>query len=212
MNWREPRLSSFSSGRGRNKRTIIVLTALMALLLSLSFKVAAADDLATTNNPDLSRLADMDISQLMQVKVSILGPAETVSQTPAAVSVVTQDDIQRSGAMNIPEALRLVPGMDVAQVDASQWAGSARGFDDNFANKLLVMEDGRALYTPLYSGVFWDVQGTMMEDIDHIEVVRGPGATLWGANAVNGVINVITKSAEDTQGLLASGGGGTQEQ
>ena len=187
------------------------MTALMALLLALSLGVAAADDLATTNNPDLSRLADMDISQLMQVKVSILGPSQTVSQTPAAVSVVTQDQIQRSGAMNIPEALRLVPGLDVAQVDASQWAVSARGFNDTFADKLLVLQDGRALYTPLYSGVFWDVQETMLEDIDQIEVIRGPGATLWGANAMNGVINVISKSAEDTQGLLASGGGGNQE-
>ena len=172
---------------------------------------ANADDVTATNSADLSKLADMDISQLMQVKVSILGPSESVSQTPAAVSVVTQDDIKRSGAMNLPEALRLVPGMDVAQVDSSQWAVSARGFNDVFADKLLVMQDGRDLYTPLYSGVFWDVQGTMMEDIDRIEVVRGPGATLWGANAMNGVINVITKSAEDTQGLLASGGGGNQE-
>src|SRR5271156_3435087 len=203
MNWCKPRLSGFSSGRGSNKRTIIVMTALMALLLSLSPGVAAADDLASTNNPDLSRLANMDISQLMQIKVSILGPSTSVSQTPAAVSVVTQDQIQRSGAMNIPEALRLVPGMDVAQVDASQWAVSARGFNDTFADKLLVLQDGRDLYTPLYSGVFWEVQETMMEDIDQIEVVRGPGATLWGANAMNGVINVITKSAEDTQGLLA---------
>ncbi len=180
-------------------------------VLCLANMPANAADVTATNSADLSKLADMDISQLMQVKVSILGPSESVSQTPAAVSVVTQEDIKRSGAMNIPEALRLVPGMDVAQVDSSQWAVSARGFNDVFANKLLVMQDGRDLYTPLYSGVFWDVQGTMMEDIDRIEVVRGPGATLWGANAMNGVINVITKSAEDTQGLLASGGGGNQE-
>jgi len=205
----ELRLSAFWSRRGDKKGTITVLSALLALLLTIG--VAEADDLASTNGPDLSRLADMDISQLMQVKVTILGPSRTVSQTPAAVSVVTQDQIQRSGAMNIPEALRLVPGMDVAQVDASQWAVSTRGFNDTFADKLLVLQDGRDLYTPLYSGVFWDVQETMMEDIDHIEVVRGPGATLWGANAMNGVINVITKSAEDTQGLLASGGGGNQE-
>ena len=192
-----------------NKWIRSAITVVVALLFNL--EAAAADDLTTTNAADLSRLADMDISQLMQVKVSILGPSETVSQTPAAVSVVTQDQIQRSGAMNIPEALRLVPGLDVAQVDASQWAVSARGFNSIFANKLLVLQDGRDLYTPLYSGVFWDVQQTMMEDIDQIEVVRGPGATLWGANAMNGVINVITKSAEDTQGLLASGGGGNQE-
>ncbi len=189
---------------------VITRGAAMAALFLSTF-TARADGLTATNNPYLSKLADMDISQLMQVKVSILGPSESVSQTPAAVSVVTQDDIQRSGAMNIPEALRLVPGLDVAQVDSSQWAVSARGFNDVFADKLLVMQDGLNLYTPLYSGVFWDVQGTMMEDIDRIEVVRGPGSTLWGANAMNGVINVITKSSEDTQGLLASGGGGNQE-
>jgi iron complex outermembrane recepter protein len=199
-------LRGFFAGSPRGK-----ILAATAAFLWLANVAAVADDTAATTNADLSKLADMDISQLMQVKVSILGPSESVSQTPAAVSVVTQDDIQRSGAMNIPEALRLVPGMDVAQVDSSQWAVSARGFNDIFADKLLVMQDGRDLYTPLYSGVFWDVQGTMMEDIDHIEVVRGPGATLWGANAMNGVINVITKSAEDTQGLLASGGGGNQE-
>lgn len=170
-----------------------------------------ADDMTSTNNDSLAQLAGMDINQLMQVKVSILGSSQTVSKTPAAVSVVSQDDIQRSGAINIPEALRQVPGMDVAQVDASQWAVSARGFNDTFANKLLVMQDGRSIYTPLFSGVFWDVQGTMMDDIDHIEVVRGPGATLWGANAMNGVINIITKNAADTQGLLVSGGGGNQE-
>ena len=125
--------------------------------------------------------------------------------------MVTQDDIKRSGARNIPEALRLVPGLDVAQIDASEWAVSARGFNDQSANKLLVLQDGRSIYTPLFSGVFWDVQDTMMEDIDHIEVVRGPGATVWGENAMNGVINIITKSAEDTQGWLVTGGGGTLE-
>ena len=172
---------------------------------------AMADGLSSTNTDVDQKLGDMDISQLMNVKVSIIGRSEAVSETPAAVSVVTQDDIKRSGAMNIPEALRLVPGMDVAQVDSYQWAVSARGFNDTFADKLLVMQDGRSIYTPLFSGVFWDVQGTMMEDIDHIEVVRGPGATLWGANAMNGVINILSKSAADTQGFLASGGGGNQE-
>lgn len=162
-------------------------------------------------NTELSALSSMSIEQLMNIKVSILGPSETVLQTPAAVSVVTQDDIKRSGARNIPEALRLVPGLDVAQIDSSEWAVSARGFNDQSANKLLVLQDGRSIYTPLFSGVFWDVQSTMMEDIDHIEVVRGPGATVWGANAVNGVINIITKSAEDTQGWLVTGGGGTLE-
>jgi len=193
------------------KRRIPMAWFVMFLMIFINFRMAAADDLAATNAVDLSQLANMDISQLMQVKVSILGPSTSVSQTPAAVSVVTLDQIQRSGAMSLPEALRLVPGLDVAQVGASQWAVSARGFNDTFADKLLVLQDGRDLYTPLYSGVFWDVSETMMEDIDQIEVVRGPGATLWGANAMNGVINVITKSAADTQGLLASAGGGNQE-
>ena len=128
-----------------------------------------------------------------------------------AVSVVSAEDIRRSGAQNYPQALRLVPGMDVAQLDSSQWAVSSRGFNDVFANKLLVMQDGRSIYTPLFSGVFWDVQGTFMPDIDRIEVIRGPGATIWGANAMNGVINIITKNAADTQGLLVDGGGGAEE-
>ncbi len=188
--------------------------------LALACFTTPAADVASTNaapgkvvstNADLATLSSLSLEQLMNVKVSILGPSETVSRTPAAVSVVTADDIQRSGARNIPEALRLVPGLDVAQMDSSEWAVSARGFNDESANKLLVLEDGRSIYTPLFSGVFWDVQDTMMEDIDHIEVVRGPGATLWGANAVNGVINVITKSAADTQGWLVSSGGGTLE-
>ncbi|HZF01392.1 MAG TPA: TonB-dependent receptor [Methylomirabilota bacterium] len=176
---------------------------------------AAATDFVPSEtvmtNADLQKLSGMSIEELMNTKVTILGPSETISKTPAAVSVVTADDIKRSGAQSISEALRLVPGMDVAQIDASQWAVSARGFNDEFANKLLVLQDGRSIYTPLFGGVLWDVQGTMMEDIDHIEVVRGPGATLWGANAVNGVINIITKSAQDTQGWLVNGGGGSQD-
>jgi iron complex outermembrane receptor protein len=164
-----------------------------------------------TNSADanLEKLANMSPEELMKINVTILGPAETVFKTPAAVSVVTADDIKRSGAMNIPEALRLVPELDVAQIDASQWAVSSRGFNSQFANKLLVLQDGRSVYTPLFGGVMWDVQGPMMEDVDRIEVIRGPGATLWGANAVNGVINILSKSAQDTQGWLVSSGGGT---
>ena len=184
----------------------------IALLALLAASGVFAQNVAATNSP-LSALADMDITNLFNIKVSIVSPntPETIPQTPAAVSVVSAKDIERSGAQNYPEALRLVPGMDVAQVDSSQWAVSSRGFNDVFANKLLVMQDGRSIYTPLFSGVFWDVQGTLLADIDQIEVVRGPGATIWGANAMNGVINIITKSAADTQGLLAEGGGGAEE-
>ena len=105
----------------------------------------------------------------------------------------------------------MVPGLHVARSGSSQWAVTARGFNDQFANKLLVLMDGRTLYSPIFSGVWWDVQDTVMEDIERIEVIRGPGATLWGANAVNGVINIITKKAKDTQGALISGGGGNEE-
>ena len=204
----------FVSRTGKDKISPTLVVFLLAGAMAVRAEVASTNatpgKMAATN-AELSALSSMSIEQLMNVKVSILGPSETVSRTPAAVSVVTQDDIKRSGARNIPEALRLVPGLDVAQIDSSEWAVSARGFNDQSANKLLVLEDGRSIYTPLFSGVFWDVQDTMMENIDHIEVVRGPGATVWGANAVNGVINIITKSAEDTQGWLVSGGGGTLE-
>src|SRR5205823_12186937 len=127
---------------------------------------------------------------------------------PSAIQVLTQEDIRRSGASSIPEALRLAPNLQVAQVNSSSWAISARGFNNGLANKLLVLIDGRVVYTPLFAGVFWDVQDTLMEDIDRIEVVSGPGGTLWGANAVNGVISIITKSAKETQGTLLTAGGG----
>src|SRR6266581_2668929 len=136
---------------------------------------------------------------------------ERLSQSASAIQVITQDDIRRSGAASLAEALRLASNLLVAQVDSRQWAISARGFNGTTANKLLVLIDGRTVYTPLFSGVFWDVQEVPLQDIDRIEVISGPGATLWGANAVNGVINVITKDAKDTQGFLLSGGGGTEQ-
>ncbi|MCP4689798.1 MAG: TonB-dependent receptor [Desulfobacterales bacterium] len=130
---------------------------------------------------------------------------------PAAVFVITNEDIRRSGATSIPDALRMAPGVQVARINAYSWAITARGFNSNFSNKLLVMIDGRAVYSPLYSGVYWRARDTLLEDIDRIEVIRGPGASLWGANAVNGVINIITKSAGETQGGLIAAGAGTEE-
>ena len=142
----------------------------------------------------------MSIEDLMNLRVTSASKNERkLSQTAAAMYVITQEDIQRSGMTSVAELMRMVPGMDVAQVDANTWAISSRGFNDRFANKLLVLIDGRAVYTLTYSGVYWDVQDLVLEDIDRIEVIRGPGGTLWGANAVNGVINIITKKAEDTQ-------------
>lgn len=170
---------------------------------------------SATQRPDSSRSADalktLSIEQLMNVEVtSVSKRPERLAQVASAIQVITQQDMRRSGASSLPEALRLATNLQVAQVDSRQWAVSARGLNSTTANKLLVLIDGRTVYTPLFSGVFWDVQDVPLADIDRIEVISGPGATLWGANAVNGVINVITKDAKDTQGLLVSGGGGTE--
>jgi len=158
-------------------------------------------------------LKRLSIEELTNVLVtSVSKRAESLSHAASAIQVITQEDIRRSGATSLPEALQLASNLQVAQVDSRQWAISARGFNTTTANKLLVLIDARTVYTPLYSGVFWDVQNVSLADIDRIEVISGPGATLWGANAVNGVINIITKNAGDAQGLLVAGGGGTELQ
>jgi iron complex outermembrane recepter protein len=198
--------------RCRRVGTAHIQFALRSILLAISaagfMPSLAAQD--TYRSP--SELKKLSVEELLDIDVtSVSKYPEKLSAAAAAVAVLTQDDIHSSGFTSIPEALRLVPGLDVARVDSHTWAISSRGFNDIFANKLLVMIDGRTVYTPLFSGVFWEVQDTLLEDIDRIEVVRGPGATLWGANAVNGVINIITKSARDTQGLLVSGGGGGED-
>src|SRR6185503_11456156 len=136
---------------------------------------------------------------------------QRLSDSAAAAYVLTNEDIRRSGVTTIPEALRLVPGVEVARITSNTWAITIRGFNERFANKLLVLIDGRSVYTPLFAGVYWDIQDVVLEDIDRIEVIRGPGGTLWGANAVNGVINIITKKASETQGALLSVGAGTEE-
>jgi iron complex outermembrane receptor protein len=157
-------------------------------------------------------LTQVSIETLMDMAISSASKKEQpVSRTAAAVFVLTQEDIRRSGMTTLPDVLRLVPGLEVAQIDASNWAVSSRGFNGRFANKLLVLIDGRSLYSPEFAGVFWQVEDLMLEDIDRIEVIRGPGATLWGANAVTGVINILTKKAKDTQGGLLTVGGGMQE-
>ncbi len=157
-------------------------------------------------------LFSMSLEELMNLEVtSAFKKPQSIKDTPAAVFVITQEDIRRSGASSIPELLRMVPGVNVAKIDNGNWAVSIRGFNGIFSDKLLVLMDGRTLYDPLFSGVFWDVQDTMLEDIDRIEVIRGPGASSWGTNAVNGVINIITKDAYATRGVLLSGGGGSIE-
>ncbi len=172
----------------------------MATLLATTTLPAYA---ATGMDMDAESLLDLSLSELSDIVVtSVSKKEEKLSTAPSAIFVVTSDDIRRSGATSIPEVLRLVPGVHVAKSGSNRWAITARGFNDQFANKLLVLMDGRTLYTPIFSGVFWDMQDTNLADIDRIEVIRGPGATLWGANAVNGVINIITKNAAETQGTM----------
>jgi iron complex outermembrane receptor protein len=161
---------------------------------------------ARSEDADTVDYTRMNLEQLMDVEItSVSRRPQRVSAAAAAVFVITQEDIRTSGATSIPELLRMAPGVQVAQLDANKWAITIRGFNGRYANKLLVLQDGRNLYTPVYGGVFWDLQDTLLEDIERIEVIRGPGGTLWGANAVNGVINIITKNARDTQGALAYG-------
>jgi iron complex outermembrane receptor protein len=194
--------------------------AATSLLVGLGVALATVPGRAqqpdsTARRPDTGvsaeALKQLSIEQLMNLQVtSVSKRPERLAQSAAAIQVITREDIRRSGASSLPEALRLASNLQVAQVDSRQWAIGARGFNGTTTNKLLVLIDGRTVYTPLYSGVFWDVQQVPLADIDRIEVISGPGATLWGSNAVNGVINVIMKHAKDTEGLLVSGGGGTE--
>ncbi len=189
------------------RRFAFLLQALLAMALVRDVAAQTFDE-----QTSLGELTALSIEQLMQIEVtSVSKRNEKIADAPAAIFVVTQDDMRRMGATSVPEALRFVPGLQVARVDVNRWSISARGFNDTFANKLLVLMDGRTIYTPLFSGVFWDMQDTAIEDIDRIEVIRGPGATLWGANAVNGVINIITKSSKDTQGGLLSAAVGNEQ-
>jgi len=164
-----------------------------------------------TSLPPPSALKKMSMDQLMDIVVtSVARRPEKLSETASAIQVITEEELLRFGATSLPEALRLASNLEVAQVDSRQWAITARGFNNVFADKMLVLIDGRSVYTPLYAGVYWDVQDTMVEDVDRIEVISGPGATQWGANAVNGVINVTTKNAKDTQGTFVTTGAGTE--
>ncbi len=157
-------------------------------------------------------LTELSLEELMNIEVtSVSKKTQKLSEAAAAVFVITQEDIRRFGCTSIAEALRMVPGVQVSRIDANRYAISSRGFSGRFSRKLLVLIDGRSVYTPLYSGVFWEVQDVLLEDIARIEVIRGPGAALWGANAVNGVINIITNSARNTQGGLAAASAGTEE-
>jgi iron complex outermembrane receptor protein len=198
----------------RSKRLLRVgVSGTMILLLLVGCGVAWGQAPPSPQAPQ-SRPGDLtqvSIEDLMNLEVTSASKKEQkLSQVAAAIFVITPEDIRHSGAMNIPDLLRMVPGMNVAQINSNTWAISARGFNFQFASKLLVLIDGRAVYSPLFGGVNWDTQDVPLEDIERIEVIRGPGGAVWGANAVNGVINIITKKAEETTGMLVTGGGGTQ--
>ncbi len=185
------------------------MTVAGRLSLSIALVVVLGSGAFAQTTQDLKR---MSLEQLMQIEVT------TVSRTPneaalvpAAVFVITQDDIRRSGARSIPEALRLAPGMQVARINGGTWAVGIRGFADRLARSMLVLIDGRAVYSPLFAGTYWETQDVLLSDIDRIEIIRGPGGTLWGSNAVNGIINIVTKPARETQGLLVNAGAGSEE-
>jgi iron complex outermembrane receptor protein len=181
--------------------------------VSLAIFASGLPALGRAIDPPLRALKKMSVEELMNLEVvSVSRRPEKLSDAASAIQVITGEEIRRSGAVNLPEALRLAENLQVAQKNSHDWGISARGFNTDLANKLLVMIDGRTVYTPLYSGVFWDVQDYLLEDLDRIEVISGPGGTLWGANAVNGVINITSKNAEDTQGGFLEAGGGTEWQ
>lgn len=189
----------------RRTRTVM-LSCLLAGLATSAAQAAASSALDDeTGPPDLADLADLSIEQLSNIVItSVSRQDERLNNAAASVYIIGNSDIRRSGVRSLPEALRLAPNLQVARIDARNYAITARGFSNAFSNKLLVLIDGRSIYTPLFSGVFWDAQDVVLEDVERIEVISGPGATIWGANAVNGVINVITRSAKDTQGGFAS--------
>ena len=189
---------------------LIVLISCLTAMRSLAQDAAQNSTSTSTNAPEQLIYKKMSLAELMNQDVtSVTKQPEPFADAPAAIQVITGDEIHSSGASSIPEALRLADNLEVAQKNSHDWGISARGFNTSLANKLLVLIDGRSVYTPLYSGVFWDVQDYLLEDIDRIEVISGPGGTLWGANAVNGVINITTKNAKDTQGLYTEAGGGS---
>lgn len=176
-----------------------------ALALCCAASVAAADD----ESDDLAGLA---LEDLLQIKVTTAArKPQSLHSTPAAVFVISREDIERSGAASVPEALQMAPGVQVGRISSGSWAISLRGANSRFADKLQVLVDGRSVYTPLFSGTVWEDRELMLEDVERIEVVRGPGGALWGSNAMNGVINIITRRAQDTQGTLVSAAAGTEQ-
>lgn len=198
-----------SKNSGASEITLLLLRIARTIGFTVLVVATTITVVAQTPSTDLTKTTLEDLMDLEVTSVS--KKEEKLFQTAAAVSVITQEEIRRSGLTSLPELLRLVPGLHVGQIDGNKWAVSARGFNGRFANKLLVLVDGRSIYSPKTAGVYWESQDMALEQIERIEVIRGPGGTVWGANAVNGVINIITKRAEERQGGLITAGGGTVE-
>jgi iron complex outermembrane receptor protein len=205
---KEARAGASTSATARPLRQAAVVAALILVLMARSYAHSPNDDQEAS-----APLKQLSLEQLGNIEVTTTSKKpEKVWRTPAAIYVITQEDIRRSGATTIPELLRLAPGVEVARIDSNQWAVGIRGFGNSFSKSVLVLIDGRSVYTPLFAGVYWDEQNVLPEDIERIEVIRGPGGTVWGANAVNGVVNIITKSSKETKGTLATVGAGNVDQ
>lgn len=188
--------------------------ASLTSLLTFAFLLSAISAQARPENPsslpeEQSSLKQLTLQQLGEVEVTTAAKTpEQAWKTPAAIYVITQEDIERSGGTTIPGALRLAPGVEVAQISSDKWSIGIRGFGSRLSRDVLVLIDGRTVYTTLLAGTYWEVQNVVLEDVDRIEVIRGPGGTIWGPNAVNGVINIITKSSKDTHGVMVSASAG----
>src|SRR6266404_1264008 len=198
---------------GRSIRHSAIASIVTSLILLTGLVRESQGDSTQKDQKAEGRLTQVSLEDLGQIEVTTASKVPVkATRTPAAIYVITQEDIRRSGATSIPEALRLAPGVEVARVDSNTWSLGMRGFESTLSRSVLVLIDGRSVYTPLFAGVYWQVQDTLLEDIERIEVIRGPGGTIWGANAVNGVINIITKSTKDTHGMLVSMSGGNVDQ
>src|SRR4051812_31035333 len=178
-----------------------MFSVLIALILIPKWAWASSTQGSQSNTSPEAFLKSLTIEELANLEITTASKEpEPISRTSAAVYVITQNDIRRSGVTGIADALRLAPGVEVGRVSSTTWAVGIRGLQGNFSKSVLVLIDGRNVYTPLFAGVYWDVQDLVLEDIDRIEVIRGPGGTIWGPNAVNGVINIVTKNSADTKG------------
>src|SRR5216683_3381290 len=197
----------------RSIRRVAIASIVTSLMLLIGLVKESRGDSTEADPKAGQRLTHVSLEDLGQIEVTTASKVPVkATRTPAAIYVITQEDIRRSGATSIPEALRLAPGVEVSHIDSHKWSLGVRGFESNLSRSVLVLIDGRSVYTPLFAGVYWEVQDALLEDVERIETIRGPGGTIWGANAVNGVINIITKNSKDTHGTLVSIGGGNLDQ